>query len=83
MYQQVINAVIVNNARRATKFVSEKEVIRAVRPCYKGKLPRRTANLEIVLTHGRPNYEERQFIRRCKKVGEPFPVRKIQLRFPK
>lgn len=81
--EQVVEALLYNKARCATKFVSEKEVIRAVRPCYRGKLPRKTSNLEIVLTHGRPNYKERQFIRRCKKAGEPFPVKKIQLRFSK
>ncbi len=83
MYQQVVQALLSNKARRATKYVSEKEIIRAVRPCYKGRLPRKGSNLEVVLTHGRPNYEERQFIRKCKKAGEPFPVRKIQLKLPK
>jgi len=66
MYEQVIEALVRNKARKATKFLSEREVIRATRTCYQGRLPRKTSNLEVILTHGRPNYEERQFIRKCK-----------------
>jgi len=35
----------------------------------------------MVLTIGRPNYAEREFIKLCKKAGEPFPVKKMQLKF--
>jgi hypothetical protein len=34
-----------------------------------------------VFTIGKPNYEEREFIKKCKKAGEPFPVKKIQVKF--
>lgn len=54
----------------------------ATRICFGGKLPRKGSKIEVVLTHGRPNYAQRQFIRRCQRAGEPFPVRKVQLRFP-
>ena len=81
-FEKVIQALVKARARKATLYLSPKEVIRATRPCYGGKLPRKGSNLEIVLTHGRPNYEERQFISKCKKAGEQFPVKQVQLRFP-
>jgi hypothetical protein len=34
----------------------------------------------VTPTIGIPNYL-REFIRKCKKAGEPFPVKKIQLKF--
>lgn len=42
---------------------------------------RRSRQIEWVLTSGKPNYEEREFIKKLRKVGEPFPVKKIQLKF--
>ena len=32
------------------------------------------------LTLGAPNYEARAFIKHCLRAGEPFPVKKVQLR---
>lgn len=90
----VIKAVIGQDVVRATKYLSDKMVVRACRPkykTYKGKtgakslasyvLPRSNDNLHIVLTIGKPNYEQREFIGKCKKAGEPFPVKKVQLKF--
>jgi hypothetical protein len=78
----VISALLGSSARSATKYVSDKLTIRASRKLYKGKLPRKGSNEEIILTIGRPNYEARQFIKMCKKAGESFPVKKIQLKYP-
>lgn len=80
--EQVVTALLANNARRATKYLSERQVVKASRKLYRRKLPRKGSTVEIVLTVGRPNYEEREFIRRCKAAGEPLPVRKVQLKFP-
>ena len=33
------------------------------------------------LTVGGPNFEARKFIKMCRKAGEPFPVKKVQLKF--
>jgi hypothetical protein len=30
-----------------------------------------------------PYCREKEFIKKCKKVGEPFPVKKIQLKYLK
>jgi len=79
---KVVDALLTVGARSATLYHSGKEVTQATRVCFGGKLPRKGSKIEIVLTHGAPNYAQRQFIRRCRKAREPFPVRKIQLRFP-
>ena len=79
----VIDCIISNEqVLRATKYVSPKHIIRAVRKSYRfnGRKPRKGANLEIHITIGRPNYLEREFVKECQKVGEPFPVKKIQLK---
>ena len=34
----------------------------------------------ILVTIGGPAYRERQFVKACLKAGEPFPVRKVQIR---
>ncbi len=36
---------------------------------------------EYVVTIGRPNYAERLFIKKAIAAGEPFPIKKIQLRY--
>lgn len=44
--------------------------------------PRKRARyIEIRLKLGKPNFRERLFIKACKKAGEPFPIKKIQLKF--
>jgi hypothetical protein len=74
--QQVVDALISNDARRATKYLSDKQVVRATRCRYRRG---REKNVEITLTIGRPNYVERVFIRDCKAAGEKFPVKRVQL----
>ena len=64
---------------RATKYVSENFVITATRKRYGGKILKRN-NVDIVLKIGRPNFAEREFIKDCKKAGEPFPIKKIQIK---
>lgn len=64
---------------KATKYISPKEIVRATRKTYGKKI--RHGNIEIHLTIGRPNYAEREFIKLCQKAGEPFPIKKIQLKY--
>lgn len=67
--------------KKATKFLDEKTCITATRPSRDLKTDR---SRSYVLTIGRPNYANRAFIRAAKKAGEPFPVRKLLLKwFPK
>ena len=63
--------------RSAVKFIDPKLVVRATR---RFKPDRRNTRTEILLTVGRPNYAERKFVKLCVKAGEPFPVKRVQVR---
>lgn len=76
----VVRALLASGAFSATKYVSPTEVVRATRRRVRGKVPNR-GTVDLVMVMGRPNYRERAFIRKAKKAGEAFPVRKVQLRF--
>jgi hypothetical protein len=67
-------------ARTAIKYLSPELTIRASRQFKAKKKEKRTT---IVLSIGEPNYAETEFIKKCMAAGEPFPVRKIQLRWYK
>jgi len=73
----VAGLVLDGGARRATKYLSEKLVVKATIHC------RARRGASLVLTVGRPNYAERQFIKACKAAGESFPVKKPQIQWPK
>lgn len=67
--------------RTAFKVIDEKTVVKA---SWRFKPNGRNSREEMVVTFGAPNYEAREFIKKCKKAGEPFPVKKVQLRaYPK
>lgn len=79
--EAVVMALIHNHAFRATKYVSEKETIRATMQRYRGQaVSAKPFNIRLHI--GRPNYLERQFIKDCKRAGEKFPVKKIVLKSP-
>ena len=80
-YGLVLNAVLKDGVWKATKYVSPTLVIKATRRRYQGKLSRCCDGTETVLvTVGKPNYLEREFIKVYRKAGEPFPVKRIQLK---
>ena len=78
---KVVETLLVSGAKTVTKYLDDKTILRASRPTYDGKFG--TGNTTIILTIGRPNFAERQFIKLCKKAKEKFPIAKIQLKFPK
>ena len=81
-FVDVINALLgSNDVIKATGYINPKLIIRAVRKTWGRKLPRKGQNVEITLTIGRPNYAEREFIKTLKEAKEPFPVKKVQLKF--
>lgn len=79
VFNELAAAIIDGGAIRATKYNSPVETAKATRRKYKASS--RSAPIEILFTIGRPNYKEREFIKKCKKAGESFPVKKIQLKF--
>jgi len=83
----VISLLECAGARSVVMFVSEHQVVKATKrfryPSLKtpSSLRHFSNQVEVVLTIGRPNFKERKFIKLCKKSGEPFPVKKFQLRW--
>jgi len=75
---KVLDVMANLNIRKATYFLSPDLTVKASRH---NKVNRRSRIDSIVLTYGKPNYKEREFIKLCKKAGEKFPVKKIQLKF--
>lgn len=75
----MVEALLSNTGiRQARAYVSPKFVAKATRQ----SKPRANARSEtFLLTVGKPAYMERRFIKACLKVGEPFPVKKVQLKF--
>lgn len=66
-------------AKKATKYIGERLVVKAtVR-----SRERRGLHTQLLFTVGRPNYAERRFIKACRQSGERFPVKKIQVVWPK
>ena len=68
------------DVRKATVYLTPKLVVSA---CWRTKhhTHKRSTRQEYVLKIGAPNYREVAFIAACKKAGEPFPVKKVQLQF--
>jgi hypothetical protein len=76
----VVSQLLKNECKRTTKFLSPNLVVAAQRIAYKNKIDKR-GNIDIRLKIGKPNYLERVFIKQCKKAGEPFPIKNVQLKF--
>lgn len=64
---------------KATKYISPDLVVAATRKLSRKKINKH-GNIEIILKIGKPNYDERAFIKVAQKAGEPFPIKKVQLR---
>jgi hypothetical protein len=64
--------------RKATKYLSPKDVVTVALRRYRGRVSTKGTN-EFVVKIGRPNYRERLFVKACRKAGEPFPMRKVQI----
>jgi hypothetical protein len=85
-FSDLASEILEGGAYKATKYISDKLTVKATRKLFKcnnRKIDNRSMIAEIIFTVGRPNYEEREFIRKAKKAGEPFSIKKIQLKYPK
>ena len=80
VFGDLAEAIPLTGAKKATKYLDSKTVVKASRI---GRLDRRETRTHIIFTVGAPNYEERRFIADCKKADEKLPVTKLQLRFDK
>lgn len=69
----ILNQIIQCGARRVTKFIDEKEVVRVTRKQFGGKFDYR--QYDLVMTIGcKQNYRERKYIKRMKKSNKKFVV---------
>jgi hypothetical protein len=76
-YSKVVDYIIADKTvHRATLYISPKQIVRATRK----HQSHHGVHIDMVVTIGRPNFVEREFIRRCKIAGEPFPVKKVQVK---
>lgn len=65
-------------ARKATKYLSPTFTVKATR---QRKHDGRNKAETFLVTVGRPNYQEREFIAAAIEAKEPFPVKKVQLQY--
>lgn len=80
---RVVEVLLDGVAYKATKYLSTKLVVNATRKLYDGKIPPKNfSSIDIVLTIGKPNYDQREFIKDCLKAKEPFPIKGVILKFP-
>lgn len=61
--------------RRATTYLSTTSTVKITRTEQHTRKNSRRGET-FVLTYGKPNYVERQFIKAAVRAGEPFPVKK-------
>lgn len=81
VFAQVCGALAASDAKTATKYLDEKTTVKAT---WRFKPNNKHSREEMIVTFGTPNYLDRIFIKKCKKAGEPFPIKKVQLRaYPK
>lgn len=76
-FSHVCATLIASDAKSAIKYIDEKTVVKAT---WHNKPSGRNRSETMVVSFGDPGYREAKFIATCKKAGEPFPVKKIQLR---
>ena len=80
LFGQLMEVILEGGAKKATKYLDKNTVVKAT---LHGKPRKNERTRTILVTSGRPNYAERKFIGKCLKVGEPFPVKKIQIAWQK
>lgn len=78
--RKTIGAVVDDPAvKTAVSYVSPELVVRVTRF---GRPQRKNArNTDLRIQIGQPNYAARQFVKQALKAGEPFPVKKVQIKF--
>lgn len=79
--KDVCEFILLGDVVKATKYISPKLIVRAVRTRCGKKLSRKGENISVTLTIGKPNFEEREFIQLLQKSKEPFPIKKVQVKF--
>ena len=80
-FQKVCAALLAGDCKSAIQYIDTKTVIKAT---WMYKPNGRNSRETIIISFGVPGYREAAFVKACVKAGEPFPVKKVQLRpYPK
>ena len=80
-FAKVVSTLVNSDCKTAVQYIDTKTVVKATW-IHRPHASRRSKS--ISLSFGSPAYREAIFIKQCIKAGEPFPVKKIQLRaYPK
>lgn len=76
-FNDAIEGLLRSQARSATVYLDTKTRVTAT---HVHRPDRRSRSTTISVTFGGLNWAGREFVKACKKAGEPFPVRRVQLR---
>lgn len=77
-FTKAIEALLRSGARSATVYLSPTQRVTAT---HIHKPRTRARQTTIAVTYGALNWAGREFVKACKRAGEPLPVRKAQLRW--
>jgi len=80
---KLFQTMLTGNFRQAVKYVSPTLTVKVTRRVFKycGRKPdKRDSRADFVVTIGSPGYLERKFIKLALKAGEPFPIKKVQVK---
>jgi hypothetical protein len=83
IFSELTEIILEGGAIKATKYYDNQTVVTATRKLFGGKIYKRDRRIEILFKIGKPNYAEMEFIKKCKKAKEPFPIKKIQIKWLK
>ena len=78
LFGQLAEIILEGGAKRATKYLGPNLTVKAT---LQGS--RHRYDNTLVVSIGRPNWKERKFIKACQRANEPFPVKKVQILWPK
>lgn len=78
-FSELAEKILILGAYKATKFLDEKLTVKATRKRFKGRIIKGSKTIEIMFTVGKPNYEERELVKRAKKTGEKLD---LKIKFP-
>lgn len=79
---EVVWTLLEHDAKKVTAFLSPRLTVKASRTLYDGKISKRDRRADVSVTIGEPNYAERRFIKAALAAGEPFPVKRFQIKMP-
>jgi hypothetical protein len=71
VFSELAEEILVNGAYKVTKFLNSKLTIKATRKRYGGRVHYKEKQVQILFTLGAPNYEERDMLKRAKKMNAP------------